>query len=148
MLPGIDGFEVFRRLNEKENFDVPAIFLTARTTEVDKVSGLNLGADDYITKPFGVLELIARVNAVIRRAGKSAGKAAEETITQGGLAMDTAGHILYVDGEKTELTFKEFEMLRDVYKRQAGKRERLKLPRAPAKQSGRPEKRARRVYDF
>lgn len=112
MLPGIDGFEVFRRLNEKEGFDVPAIFLTARTTEVDKVSGLNLGADDYITKPFGVLELIARVNAVIRRAGKSAGKTAGETIAQGGLTMDTAGHILYVDGEKTELTFKEFEMLR------------------------------------
>ena len=112
MLPGIDGFEVFHRLNEKKDFDVPTIFLTARTTEVDKVSGLNLGADDYITKPFGVLELIARVNAVIRRANKPAAKSAGENITQGGLMMDTAGHILYVDGEKTELTFKEFEMLR------------------------------------
>ena len=57
MLPGIDGFEVFRRLSSQGDFDVPVIFLTARTTAVDKVSGLNLGADDYITKPFGVLVL-------------------------------------------------------------------------------------------
>lgn len=91
-------------------FDVPVIFLTARTTEVDKVSGLNLGADDYITKPFGVLELIARVNAVIRRRGRSARP--QQAIESGGLKMDVSAHTLYVDGEKTELTYKEFEILR------------------------------------
>ncbi|WP_066647401.1 response regulator transcription factor [Christensenella timonensis] len=112
MLPGIDGFETLRRLREKEDFAVPVIFLTARTTEVDKVSGLNQGADDYITKPFGVLELIARVNAVIRRAGQRTGKPGVQAMEQGGLVMDTTGHILYVDGKKTELTYKEFEMLR------------------------------------
>lgn len=112
MLPGIDGFETLRRLREKEDFAVPVIFLTARTTEVDKVSGLNQGADDYITKPFGVLELIARVNAVIRRAGQRPGKPGAQAMEQGGLVMDTTGHILYVDEKKTELTYKEFEMLR------------------------------------
>lgn len=111
-LPGIDGFETFRRLRDKEDFGVPVIFLTARTTEVDKVSGLNLGADDYMTKPFGVLELIARVNAVIRRAGRQPGKPEVQRMEHGGLVMDTTGHILYVDGVKTELTYKEFEMLR------------------------------------
>ncbi len=111
-LPGIDGFETFRRLRDKEGFLVPVIFLTARTMEVDKVSGLNLGADDYITKPFGVLELIARVNAVIRRAQKQTGKPEIQSMELGGIVMDTTGHILYVDGQKTELTYKEFEMLR------------------------------------
>lgn len=112
MLPGIDGFEVFRALSAREGFDVPVIFLTARTTEVDKVSGLNLGADDYITKPFGVLELIARVNAVIRRAQKASNKPVSESLTCGGLTMDTSAHILFVDGDKIELTYKEFELLR------------------------------------
>lgn len=109
MLPGIDGFEIFRRLSSQSGFDSPVIFLTARTTEVDKVSGLNLGADDYITKPFGVLELIARVNAVIRRCGRSAQP--QQAIELGGLKMDISAHTLYVDGEKTELTYKEFEIL-------------------------------------
>ena len=110
MLPGLDGFELFKRLSSQNGFDVPVIFLTARTTEVDKVSGLNLGADDYITKPFGVLELIARVNAVIRRRGRSARP--QQAIESGGLKMDVSAHTLYVDGEKTELTYKEFEILR------------------------------------
>ncbi len=110
MLPGIDGFEVFRRLSSQGDFDVPVIFLTARTTEVDKVSGLNLGADDYITKPFGVLELIARVNAVIRRSKKTARP--QQAIERGALRMDVSAHTLYVSGKKTELTYKEFEMLR------------------------------------
>lgn len=109
MLPGIDGFEIFRRLSSQSGFDSPVIFLTARTTEVDKVSGLNLGADDYITKPFGVLELIARVNAVIRRCGRSARP--QQAIELGGLKLDIPAHTLYVDEEKTELTYKEFEML-------------------------------------
>lgn len=111
MLPGIDGFEVFRRLEALDGPEVPVIFLTARTTEVDKVLGLNLGADDYITKPFGVLELIARVKAVIRRSAKAA-TGRNEVLSAGGLKMDTAAHVLYVDGEKTELTYKEFEVLR------------------------------------
>lgn len=111
MLPGIDGFEVFKRLSVKNGFNVPVIFLTARTTEVDKVLGLNLGADDYITKPFGVLELIARVKAVIRRAARGAVKQ-DEVLAHGGLEMDTAAHVLCVDGNKTDLTYKEFEVLR------------------------------------
>lgn len=111
MLPGIDGFEVFKRLKAQNGFDVPVIFLTARTTEVDKVLGLNLGADDYITKPFGVLELIARVKAVIRRSAKAAVRQ-NEVLSCDGLEMDTAAHVLYVDGKKTDLTYKEFEVLR------------------------------------
>ncbi|MBC5647360.1 response regulator transcription factor [Christensenella tenuis] len=110
MLPGIDGFEIFRRLSSQSGFDSPVIFLTARTTEVDKVSGLNLGADDYITKPFGVLELIARVNAVIRRSRRSSRP--PQAIEIGGLKLDVSAHTLYVEGEKTALTYKEFEMLR------------------------------------
>ena len=111
MLPGIDGFEVYRRLSAQEGFNVPVVFLTARTTEVDKVSGLNLGADDYITKPFGVLELIARVNAVIRRAQKISVKPLPKVREAGGVRLDAAAHVLYVDGEKTDLTSKEFEIL-------------------------------------
>ncbi len=113
MLPGIDGFEIFTRLHQREGFDAPVIFLTARTTEVDKVSGLNLGADDYITKPFGVLELIARVNAALRRAQKTASiKPVQEIVELGGIKLDASAHLLYIDEEKTELTYKEFEILR------------------------------------
>ncbi|MEG2624849.1 MAG: response regulator transcription factor [Christensenella sp.] len=111
MLPGIDGFEVFKRLNAQEGFNVPVIFLTARTTEIDKVSGLNAGADDYITKPFGVLELIARVKAVMRRSQKASTEKLS-IMTAGELKLDIIEHTLYVNGEKTELTYKEFELLR------------------------------------
>lgn len=110
MLPGIDGLEVFQKLSSQAGFDIPVIFLTARTTEVDKVAGLNLGADDYITKPFGVLELIARVNAVIRRSKRTARTG--QVIELGQLRLDISAHNLYVAGVKTELTYKEFEMLR------------------------------------
>ncbi|MEG1990968.1 MAG: response regulator transcription factor, partial [Christensenella sp.] len=111
MLPGIDGLEVFKRLNAQEGFNVPVIFLTARTTEIDKVSGLNAGADDYITKPFGVLELIARVKAVMRRSQKVSTEKLS-IMTAGELKLDIIEHTLYVNGEKTELTYKEFELLR------------------------------------
>lgn len=112
MLPGIDGFEVFKRLNAQNGFNIPVIFLTARTTEVDKVLGLDLGADDYITKPFGVLELIARVKAVIRRAKKDAANKGRQVLVFDGLEMDVAAHVVHVDGKKTDLTYKEFEVLR------------------------------------
>ncbi|MEG1158107.1 MAG: response regulator transcription factor [Christensenellaceae bacterium] len=116
MLPGMDGFEIYKKLHQIKDFEIPVIFLTARSTEVDKVSGLNLGADDYITKPFGVLELIARVNAVIRRCSKTE-KTAQTT--QGDLTIDAAAHILYVNGQKTELTYKEFKMVQ-YFMRNAG----------------------------
>lgn len=83
MLPGIDGTDVFRILKATEGFDTPVIFLTARSREMDKVSGLDLGADDYIAKPFGVLELASRVKAVLRRASRLEEKPAEQTLRVG-----------------------------------------------------------------
>ncbi len=108
MLPGMDGMEVFRRLKNTGE-DIPVVFLTAKNTELDKVMGLELGADDYIAKPFGVLELIARVKTVLRRMEKSGG---EMKLSAGTVQMDIAAHTVYVAGEKTVLTYKEFEMLK------------------------------------
>lgn len=113
MLPGMDGLEILRRLREKPD-DTPVIFLTARTSEVDRVRGLESGADDYIVKPFSLMELQARVNAVLRRLRRSA----PPVMTYGSLTLDTAAHELRKDGEPVELTFKEFELLRLLLSRQ------------------------------
>ncbi len=114
MLPGIDGYETFQMYKQRLADAVPpVIFLTARSTEVDKVKGLNVGADDYVTKPFGVLELIARVNAVLRRAAKPATTAEEQEIMTGGdIRLYPSAHRVFVGEEKVTLTLKEFDLLR------------------------------------
>ena len=111
MLPGMDGFAVFKRLQMMPGGkEIPVIFLTARTSEADKVAGLNLGVDDYITKPFGVLELIARVNAAIRRKNKV--YHVQDQLEYERLMMDLPSRKVYIDQKETALTFKEFELLR------------------------------------
>lgn len=111
MLPGMDGFAVFQKLQMLPGGkEIPVIFLTARTSEADKVAGLNLGVDDYITKPFGVLELIARVNAAIRRKNKT--YHVQDQMEYNELLMDLPSRKVYVNHEEVVLTFKEFELLR------------------------------------
>ena len=110
MLPGENGLSILRRLREQPaTKDIPIMLLTAKGTELDRVIGLNEGADDYIAKPFGVLELLARVKALLRRAGPSvrAGR-----LTAQGLVLDTERRLCTADGASVDLTLKEFEMLR------------------------------------
>ena len=106
MLPGIDGLTVLKRLRSMaQTKTLPVIMLTAKGSEFDKVKGLDMGADDYIAKPFGVMELISRVNAVLRRT------LPDERLTIGGLKLDDDSREVFVDGEKVSLTFKEYELL-------------------------------------
>ncbi len=107
-LPDIDGLEVCRRLRATST--MPVIFLTARDTEVDRVLGLELGADDYVTKPFSPAELVARVKAVLRRA--EGGPAAAEIVQVGNVAIDAGRREVRVDGEPVAFTTKEFDLLR------------------------------------
>ena len=109
MLPGMDGLEILRRLREgRDTADVPVIMLTARSAEMDRVAGLENGADDYVVKPFGIMELQARVKAVLRRAPGRTG----QILRRGDLEVDPAAHEVRRAGEKVELTYKEFELLR------------------------------------
>ena len=109
MLPEIDGLTILKRLRSMPNAKkLPVIMLTAKNSEYDKVKGLDMGADDYISKPFGVMELIARINAVLRRSG-SAEKS--KTLEISGLSIDTASREVQADGEPVKLTFKEYELL-------------------------------------
>ena len=110
MLPGMDGLEILRRLREGRNTaEVPVIMLTARSAEMDRVSGLENGADDYVVKPFGIMELQARVKAVLRRTGRPR---AESVLTCGDLEIDPAAGEVRKGGRPGELTFKEFELLK------------------------------------
>lgn len=113
MLPGVDGRDICRAVRKKSQ--TPILMLTARAREMDKVLGLELGADDYLTKPFGMLELIARVKALLRRSrtqkALEAG-GAEEVFTAGGVVLNVARHQVSVDGKQVELRPKEFELLR------------------------------------
>jgi two-component system, OmpR family, response regulator len=124
MLPRLDGLEVCRRL--RTGSAVPIIMLTARDDEVDKVLGLELGADDYITKPFSIREFRSRIRAVLRRAGLRADRAADGAIEVGSIAIDPVKRAVTVDGERAQLTYVEFEVLHTlashpgrVYSRQA-----------------------------
>ncbi len=109
MLEGEDGFQILNHVKQDLNTkDVPVIMLTAKTSEFDKVRGLDMGADDYITKPFGVMELISRVRAVLRRVGDEDEKA---TLIYEGIEMDLEKRQVVVDNEEVELTYKEFELL-------------------------------------
>jgi DNA-binding response OmpR family regulator len=103
MLPEIDGFSLMEYIRPME---IPVIFLTAKNTVSDRVKGLELGAEDYIVKPFEVLELLARVNVVLRRYNKTASE-----LRIGGLVIDTKGMLVYKDGAEIALTPKEYELL-------------------------------------
>ncbi len=107
MLPQMSGMEVLRRLRRESS--IPVIMLTARDSVVDKVSGLDSGADDYVTKPFAIEELLARIRAALR--GK-AGQSAQEPLSAGVLVMDVERHQVSVRGRPVELTKKEFDLLR------------------------------------
>jgi len=108
MLPGLSGFGVFRELRRRST--VPVIMLTARVSENDRVAGLELGADDYITKPFSLRELVARVKTVLRRAEQAAGPA-DEVLTVKGLVIDRGRRTVTVDGRQVTLTPQEFALL-------------------------------------
>lgn len=114
MLPGEDGLSILKRLRNQENTrNVPVIMLTAKGTELDKVKGLDLGADDYIAKPFGVLEFISRVRAVLRRSERSSSESTEAlNLALGGVILDDQRRSVTVDGVAVELTFKEYELLK------------------------------------
>ena len=110
MLPGDDGLDILRKLRSSDKTKkLPIIMLTAKGSELDKVKGLDFGADDYITKPFGVMELVSRINAVLRRSGTDN---EEDTILEfDGIIIDNTRRVVSVSGESITLTFKEFELL-------------------------------------
>ncbi|MBM4345950.1 MAG: response regulator [Deltaproteobacteria bacterium] len=110
MLPGIDGFEVLRRIRQQSR--VPVVMLTAKGTENDRIVGLELGADDYLPKPFNPRELLARIKAVLRRAEGTSSGQATELIKVGPLAMDAARREVTIHGESVALTTTEFDLLR------------------------------------
>ena len=113
MLPGEDGLEILRRLRlSAVTRNVPVIMATARGAEYDKITGLDSGADDYLVKPFGMMEMVSRVRAVLRRAGGEAKGSAP--LSLGGLTLDPASHTVTVKGENVTLTLKEFELLRTL----------------------------------
>ena len=110
MLPKIGGFEVCQQIREFS--DVPVIMLTARGDDMDKILGLDYGADDYITKPFNILEVKARIKAIMRRMdNKSASQTQQKTLESGELKLDCEGRRAYIAGEEVGLTAKEFEVL-------------------------------------
>jgi two-component system response regulator RegX3 len=109
MLPGLSGTEVCRALRTRSA--VPIIMLTAKDSEVDKVVGLELGADDYVTKPYSARELVARIRAVLRRRGEGAEPPADGVLVAGPVRMDVERHVVSVDGETVSLPLKEFDLL-------------------------------------
>jgi len=117
MLPGLSGTEVCRTLRQKSN--VPVIMLTAKDSEIDKVVGLELGADDYVTKPFSSRELVARIRAVLRRRGEDE-IVLPAALEAGPVRMDVERHVVTVRGDSVQLPLKEFELL-EVLLRNAGR---------------------------
>lgn len=113
MLPDEDGLNILRRLRTRADTQrIPVILVTAKSTEIDKVKGLDGGADDYIAKPFGVMEMIARVKALLRRSSSDT----EAVLSCGGVRLDSVKRLVTVNGEAVELTYKEFELLRLLMK--------------------------------
>ncbi|MBQ7007005.1 MAG: response regulator transcription factor [Oscillospiraceae bacterium] len=111
MLPDTDGITILKKLKENSSTsDIPVIMLTAKNSEIDIVKALDLGAEDYITKPFGILEMVSRVKAVLRRCEKD--KKSEDKLSFGMIVMDKERHRVTVDGETVELTLKEFSLLK------------------------------------
>ena len=112
MLPGEDGLSILKRLRAQESTkNVPIIMLTAKSSELDKVKGLDLGADDYIAKPFGILEFVSRVRALLRRSGNMKSEEPEK-ITLGEIVLDSGMREVLVSGNSIELTYKEYELLK------------------------------------
>lgn len=110
MLPDMDGLEILRKMRSTPDYKkIPVIMVTAKTTEIDKVKGLDLGADDYISKPFGIMELISRVKALLRR---TLNLEEEKVLSYENVVMDVEKRAVYVDNESVELTYKEFELLK------------------------------------
>ena len=109
MMPEVDGLEACMRIREFSN--VPIIMLTARSEDTDKIIGFESGADDYITKPFNILELKARIRAMLRRAGGGAQGKPSTLITVGGITLDTEQRIAIRDGESVDLTAKEYDLI-------------------------------------
>lgn len=123
MLPGMDGIEVCRLMRRES--EVPILMLTAKSREVDKVVGLEVGADDYITKPFGMMELIARIRAALRRVRHETRK--DDVLSAHGIEMDIARHLVRVEGREVELRPKEFELLRILMANRGRVMERSKI---------------------
>lgn len=116
MLPGEDGIELLKRLKASpKTRDIPVIMVTAKGAEYDKVKGLDLGADDYVTKPFGMMELISRIKAVLRRSQKSSNEL-QDIIKVGDIEIDTKKHEVTAAGEIVNLTLKEYELLKRLMK--------------------------------
>lgn len=110
MLPDEDGIHILKKIRSTTAYrDIPIIMVTAKTTEIDAVKGLDMGADDYITKPFGVMELVSRVKAVLRRTQKAEH---QQILIYKNIVIDEAQHKVFVDDEEIELTFKEYEVLK------------------------------------
>ena len=110
MLPGMDGFEICRKIREVKN--TPVILVSAKKDDIDKIRGLGLGADDYITKPFNILEVKARIKAIMRRAGSNQDeKEKAKTIEAGDLKMDCESRRVFIAGKEINLTAKEFDVL-------------------------------------
>lgn len=117
MLPGEDGMQILRRLkSSSKTKDIPVIMVTAKGTEYDKVIGLDSGADDYVTKPFGMMELVSRIKAVLRRTGRIKTDTSELEIN--GVKIDLKKHEVTADGKTIVLTLKEFELLEKLMKNQ------------------------------
>ena len=109
MLPGKDGVEVLKEIrNNPETRKIPVIMATAKGTEMDKIQGLDTGADDYLVKPFGVMEMVSRIKAVLRRCEPDE----KEVLSIGEITLSDKEHLVTVNGEKVVLTFKEFEILK------------------------------------
>lgn len=110
MLPDEDGIHILKKIKSTTAYrDIPVIMVTAKTTEIDAVKGLDMGADDYIAKPFGVMELVSRVKAVLRRTQKAEH---QQILIYKNIVIDEAQHKVFVDDEEIELTFKEYEVLK------------------------------------
>ena len=109
MLPGMDGIEILKCLRSKgSTAEIPVIMATAKGSEYDKILGLDLGADDYLAKPFGMMEMVSRVRAVLRRSGP---KETQDTLRSGALEMHRDEHTVTVDGARVSLTLKEYALL-------------------------------------
>ena len=116
MLPDMDGIEILKKMKkDPEMKDIPVIMVTAKGAEYDKVMGLDAGADDYVTKPFGMMELVSRIRAVLRRTSK---KEEDDTYVLGEIRMDRKKHEVTVEGEPVALTLKEYELLRKLMENQ------------------------------
>ncbi|WP_106789836.1 response regulator transcription factor [Massilistercora timonensis] len=118
MLPGEDGIEILKKLKSSSRTrEIPVIMVTAKGAEYDKVKGLDLGADDYVTKPFGMMELVSRVKAVLRRSEKAA-RDQKNILASGDIEIDTQKHEVTAAGEVVNLTLKEYELLKRLMENQ------------------------------